>query len=180
MKDWNVVVTVYDARGRRAAKRVLRAFGTVHSTEFFNVLVMRVADIASFVDEFAVHVDEDKALLNDIARLLPAQNTFDFATVAEFESKAKDIVLAWAQKLTGKTFYVRLNRRGLKGVLASQEEERFLDEAILSRTAELGQTARVTFTDPDYVIDVETVGNRAGVSLWSREDLGRYPFLRIE
>lgn len=180
MKDWNVVVTVYDARGRRAAKRALRVFGSVRSTDFFNVLAMRVADVGSFVEDFATHVDEDKALLNDIARLLPAQNTFDFATVEEFESKARDIVLAWSRELVGKTFHVRLNRRGLKGVLASQEEERFLDEAILARTTELGQTARVTFTDPDYVIDVETVGNRAGVSLWSREELGRYPFLRIE
>lgn len=180
MKDWNVVVTVYDARGRRAAKRGLGDFGTIHSTDFFNVLVMRVADISSFVEDFAAHVGESKALLNDIARLLPAQATFDFSTIEEFQAKAEDIVLAWAQALRGKSFHVRLNRRGLKGVLSSQTEERILAEAILARTVELGLPARVTFADPDYVIDVETVGNRAGVSLWARDQLDRYPFLRIE
>jgi len=30
------------------------------------------------------------------------------------------------------------------------------------------------------VIEVETVGNRAGLSIWTREDLRRYPFLRVE
>lgn len=180
MQNWNVVVTVYDARGRRAARQALQRFGIVQRTEFFNVLVMRVADVAKFVEEFARTVDERTALLNDIARVLPAQRAFDFSTVEEFEAKSKDIVLAWAEELAGKSFHVRLNRRGLKGVLGSQAEERFLDEAILARTAELGAPAKVTFTDPDYVIDVETVGKRAGVSLWSRDELNRYPFLRVE
>jgi len=30
------------------------------------------------------------------------------------------------------------------------------------------------------VIDIETVGNRAGLSLWARDDLRHYPFLRID
>jgi len=180
MKDWNVVVTAYDAQGRRAAKRSLREFGAVEQSEFFNVLVMRVPDVASFVEDFAAFVGENLDVLNDIARLLPAKETFDFSTAEEFEAKAKEIVLGWAQELAGKSFYARIHRRGLRGMLSSQREERFLDELILARTSELGAPAKVTFSDPDYVIDIETVGNRAGVSLWSREELRRYPFLRIE
>jgi hypothetical protein len=30
------------------------------------------------------------------------------------------------------------------------------------------------------VIDLETVGHEAGVSLWTREELERYPFLRVD
>lgn len=180
MRDWNVVVTVYDAMGRREAKRALRKFGDVERTPFFNVLVMRVADVASFIDEFAQLVAERKDLLNDIARLLPAQAVFDFETVEEFEERSREIVLEWAPRLVGRSFHVRLNRRGLKGVLETPKQERFLDDAVLEKTADLGQPARISFADPDYVIDVETVGNRAGVSLWSREELSRYPFLRIE
>ena len=37
---------------------------------------------------------------------------------------------------------------------------------------------QIGFEDPDAVIDIETVGNRAGISLWTREDLQRFEFLR--
>jgi len=180
MKDWNVIVTVYDARGRRAARQALRAFGQIERSEFFNVLVMRVADVGSFLQDFAAFASENIGLLNDIARVLPARVTFDFATPSEFKEKAREVVLAWAPRLAGRSFHVRLNRRGLKGVLETPKEERFLDDAILDKAAELGRPANISFADPDYVIDVETVGRRAGVSLWSRDDINQFPFLRIE
>jgi tRNA(Ser,Leu) C12 N-acetylase TAN1 len=37
----------------------------------------------------------------------------------------------------------------------------------------------VSFDNPDAIIAVETIGNQAGMSLWFREDLQRYPFLHI-
>jgi tRNA(Ser,Leu) C12 N-acetylase TAN1 len=64
--------------------------------------------------------------------------------------------------------------------LSGQAEERYLDVGILERLRELGRPGRVDFQDPDYVIDVETVGERAGMSLWSRHDLKRFPFLRVD
>src|SRR5690606_5241390 len=64
MKDWNVVVTAYDARSRRAARRALRAFGEIAQSEFFNVLVMRVPDVAKFVEDFAAFVAENLDVLN--------------------------------------------------------------------------------------------------------------------
>jgi tRNA(Ser,Leu) C12 N-acetylase TAN1 len=69
---------------------------------------------------------------------------------------------------------VRLHRRGFKGVLSTPHEERFLDEALLSA---LGVGGRISFTDPDAVIQIETIGGRAGMSLWTREELRQYPFL---
>jgi tRNA(Ser,Leu) C12 N-acetylase TAN1 len=44
----------------------------------------------------------------------------------------------------------------------------------------VGTPARVTFEDPDFIVAVETVGQRAGMSLWSREELQRYPFVRLD
>jgi tRNA(Ser,Leu) C12 N-acetylase TAN1 len=64
--------------------------------------------------------------------------------------------------------------------LSSQAEERSLDDSILERLRELGQPGRLDFEDPDYVIDIETVGERAGLSLWSRDDLKRFPLLRVD
>lgn len=52
--------------------------------------------------------------------------------------------------------------------------------SILERLRELGQPGRIDFQDPDYVLDIETVGQQAGMSLWSRDDLKRFPFLRVD
>jgi tRNA(Ser,Leu) C12 N-acetylase TAN1 len=64
--------------------------------------------------------------------------------------------------------------------LASPAEEKLLNETLLQRLADTGRPGRINFDDPDHVIDIETVGNRAGLSLWSRDDLRRYPFLRVD
>lgn len=82
--------------------------------------------------------------------------------------------------MAGKTFHVRLHRRGFKGQLSTPEEERFLDDTLLDALKRAGTPGSLAFDDPDAVIQIETVGNRAGISLWSREELGRFPFLRAD
>jgi tRNA(Ser,Leu) C12 N-acetylase TAN1 len=67
----------------------------------------------------------------------------------------------------------------MKGVMMSPEEERFLDEAVLAALEKAGAPGKVRFEDPDFAIDIETVGQRAGMSLWSREDLQKYEFLKV-
>jgi hypothetical protein len=42
-----------------------------------------------------------------------------------------------------------------------------------------GKPGRITFEDPDAIIAVETVAQWAGLSLWKREDLKQYPFIRL-
>ncbi len=41
-----------------------------------------------------------------------------------------------------------------------------------------GKQVQVKFVDPDKIIIVETIGNRAGVGLITREIRERYPFIR--
>jgi len=43
--------------------------------------------------------------------------------------------------LAGKSFHVRLHRRGFKGRLSTAKEERFLDEALLDALDVLGHPA---------------------------------------
>jgi len=54
MKDWNVVVTVFDEEGYRLAKRLLPRYGPTEKTDFFNVLVMKVADVYAFTQRTAL------------------------------------------------------------------------------------------------------------------------------
>jgi tRNA(Ser,Leu) C12 N-acetylase TAN1 len=46
--------------------------------------------------------------------------------------------------------------------------------------AAAGTPGSISFDDPDAIVAIESVGQRAGVSLWTREDLRRYPFLRLD
>lgn len=176
---WNVVVTLPEATAPQA-RRALRPWGRLFRTDYFHVLVMSVDDPGRFLREFGEAVDATPGILNFIAHVFPAQRTFDFATVPDFEQKARDTVLDWAPILAGKRFHVRLHRRGLKGVLSTPNEERFLDDALLQAAGAGGTPAHIGFDDPDFIIQIETVDHRAGMSLWRREDLQQYPFLGVD
>jgi tRNA(Ser,Leu) C12 N-acetylase TAN1 len=180
MRDWNVVITLqHEFQASKRAQHLLRVLGEVATTPFHNVLVMRVESIAGFLRDFSVMCAAQPGVLNDISRVVPLSDVFDFETPEDFEAKARAIVLSWAPRLAGHTFYVRLYRRGLKGAIESPKEERFLDEALLGALQAAGAPGRVRFEDPDFVIDIETVGQRAGASLWSREDLQTHLFLHV-
>lgn len=178
MRDWNVVVTVHD-RGFTRACQLLDRFGRVERTGFYNVLVMKVADVAAFLEELAGLAEVVPDILEVIARVMPATEAFEFQSAEAFETKAREIALQWAPRLADKSFHVRLHRRGFKQALPSQREERLLDEALLADLEQAGSPGRIEFEDPDFILDVETVGPRAGMSLWAREDLQRYPFLKL-
>lgn len=171
--DWNVVVTLAE-QGFRDAVRLLRRWGTVTRTHYYNVLAMKVSDPDAFLADFAAAVAAEPGIRNFVSHVMPAQDTFDFGSAEEFEARARATALAWAPKLGGKRFHVRLHRRGFKGVLSTPHEERFLDEALL---AALGDAGRIGFDDADAVIQIETIDGRAGLSLWTRDDLRRCPFL---
>jgi len=173
---WNVIVTLPEATAPQA-RRVLRRWGWARRTPYYHVLVMAVADPDRFMDEFGAAVAATPGILNFIAHVFAAQRTFDFATVDEFEKKARDLALGWVPLLAGARFHVRLHRRGLKGVLSTPTEERFLDDALLEALDAAGTPGHIGFDDPDFVIHIETINHRAGMALWSRADLQRLPFL---
>lgn len=179
MLEWNVVVSVYED-GYKSAVRLLQPFGRVERTGYYNVLVMKVDDLSTFIDRLAALVVETPGVLNDISRIAPCETCFDYESAQEFESKARDVALSWVPELAQSAFHVRMHRRGFKGRLSSQEEERFLDAVLLTALEEAGVPGRITFEDPDAILSVETVGQRAGMSFWVRDDLERYPFLRLD
>ncbi len=159
---------------------MLAHWGRVSRTGFYNVLVMRVSDPKAFLADFTVAITESPGLLNLVSHVVPAETGFSFESSEEFEREARAIALNWLRNLAGSSFYVRLHRRGFKGIISTQPEERFLDETLLVALAEAGTPGRISFEDPDMVIQIETVDGRAGMSLWTREELRRYPFLGVD
>ncbi len=179
MFHWNVVVSLHEHSFRRAFE-LLQGLGAVYTTDFLNVLVMEVSNIPRFLETLNVWVSDDPNLLQLLARVVPVTSTFSFQSPEEFETKAKEAVLYWLPILAGKNFHVRMHRRGFKGRISSHDEERFLDKILLEELGKMGNPGHITFEDPDAIIVVETVGQQAGLSCWTGEELQRYPFLRLD
>jgi tRNA(Ser,Leu) C12 N-acetylase TAN1 len=174
--DWNVVVTVLE-QSFRDAVRLLRRWGSVSRTPYYNVLAMKVGNADAFLADFAATFAASPGILNFVSHVVPAHETFDFDTAEEFETRARAIALRWVPKLRGRSFHVRLHRRGFKGVLSTPREEQFLDGALL---AHLEGAGRIDFEDPDFIVQIETIDGRAGMSLWTRDELRRCPFLGVD
>jgi tRNA(Ser,Leu) C12 N-acetylase TAN1 len=179
MQEWNAVISVAE-HGFGQAVKELSDFGSVKKTDFYNVLVMYTAEPARMLETLRQRSTQDAEALSYLSRLIPVTKTFIFQSHEDFQDKAREAVLGWVAQLAGKAFHVRMHRRGFKGRLASVEEEQFLDAAILEALEKAGAPGRITFEDPEAVIAVETVGHWAGLSLWSREDLKKYPFIRLD
>lgn len=175
--DWNVIVSVHQD-GFRPAMRALRALGAVAHSHFHNVLLVKVDDPLALLDEVERRAGLDPRLAGAISRVAPAEQCFQFQSAAAFAAAATAVVLGWLPRLAGKSFHVRLHRRGLGEVLHSPDAERGVDDALLAALAQAGTPGRIDFSDPDAVIAIDTVDDRAGMALWRREDLARHPLLR--
>jgi tRNA(Ser,Leu) C12 N-acetylase TAN1 len=138
---------------------------------------MNVGDPEHMVDRLERLFAEHPRAVASVAHVFPAQRCFDFSSSADFESKAREVALAWVPRLTGKTLHVRVHRRGRKGTLVSPEAERAIADALLAAIHETGNPARVSFEDPDAIVLIETIGGRAGMALFTRDDYRQHPLL---
>jgi tRNA(Ser,Leu) C12 N-acetylase TAN1 len=178
MQKWNAVITVHE-HGFRKAIAVFGEFGEVRRTEFFNVLLLHAEDMQGMLEILRERMERSPDSLAFLARIVPVTRTFLFHSAEEFEARAKEIVLEWAPRLAGRSFHVRIRRRGFKGRIASTDEERILNDVVIDSLHESGSHAGIEFEKPDAVIVVETVGTWAGLSFWTQEDIARYPFVRV-
>jgi tRNA(Ser,Leu) C12 N-acetylase TAN1 len=177
MKDWNLIVTTFQD-GFRRAFRSLRVLGSIERTPYHNVLAMKVDDPVKVLEAIELKTRDSTALYDAISRVSPATQSFDFQSAEEFLEKTKSLLVEWSPRLAGRSFHVRLHRRGPKYDLGTQQTEHSLNEAVLDATTKLGTPGKLSFTDPDAVIAIDTIDDRAGVALWTRDDLSRHRLLR--
>jgi tRNA(Ser,Leu) C12 N-acetylase TAN1 len=177
VKDWNVIVTIYQ-QGFRRVLAALRKIGPAERSPYHNVLIIKVDDPGAALATIERRIEENTALYDAIARVAPAQRTFDFQSVETFYDSAKSILREWLPRLTGRSFHVRLHRRGSRFDLPSPDVERRMDEFIINATTDAGSASHVSFSDSEVVVVIDTIDDRAGISLWTREDLARHRLLR--
>ena len=178
MLDWNVLVKV-EEHSFSPAYLLLEKLGRVYQSDFENLLLINVTNIPRFLADCDRLFQEDPNLPNLFERIVPITKTFDFQSAAEFETKVKKIVLEWLPMLAGKKFHVRMHRIGYKDRIDRHEEETFLDLVILQELEKLGKPGLIGGVDPDIIVAVETVTERAGLACWTRQDLQNYPWLGL-
>ncbi len=177
MKDWNIIVTIYQESFRRAL-RALQDIGPAERSPYHNVLVMKVDNPMAVLEAIERLTEERPALYDAIARVAPATQAFDFSSAEGFKDSTKSIVLEWLPSLAGKSFHARLHRRGPKPELHTPDVERFLNDVVIEATAKAGRPGRILFTDPDAVIVIDTIDDRAGLAMWTRQDIAHHRLLR--
>ncbi len=177
MNDWNILVSTFQG-GYRRALRALRKLGPAESTPYRNVIAMTATDPMALLESIERRTEEVPALYDAISRVAPATAGFHFRSVDELKEKANAILREWSPALTGRSFHVRLRHRGGGREIHAHDVERHLDEALLDALAQAGSPGKISFSDPDAVIAIDTVDDCAGLALWTREDLTRHPLLR--
>jgi tRNA(Ser,Leu) C12 N-acetylase TAN1 len=179
MESWNLVATT--AAGKYIqALRFLALFGIVKPTAYNDVVMMHIRNTSELMTMLAKEWQTQGGRLLLLKRVVPVTHTFNFGDRALFVQRARKVILNWVPRLTGHTFHVHIHRRGFKDQLSSIEEEQILTAAIIDATGKAGKRAGVSIDDPDALIAIETIGSNAGMSLWFRKDLQRYPFLHID
>jgi tRNA(Ser,Leu) C12 N-acetylase TAN1 len=162
----------------RGAIERLKYFGRFYRTGFYDVIIGHVTDREGFFETLRVAKEKEDPIWRYIARLVPVDRTFSF-TVANFRDRLGEVIDAMAPEVPDGTFYVRIERRGHKGRIPTQEVEREMDERVIAAHAMAGRFSRVDYKDYRSVIAVETFRDEGGVGLVLRETLGRLPFLRV-
>ena len=178
MKEWNILATAFWGRGKDAL-RLLTQYGEFRGSGFKDVLQGHVEDVNLFLEKLELMRQADPDRLSSLSQILPLERTFNFS-LSDFMDKLKETVSPYAEKVEGKKFYVRVKRRGHKGEMSSLEIEKEISAFIFEKLEEAGKQAQVSFNDPDLVIIVETIANRAGVALVTREMKEKYPLIRIK
>ncbi len=177
MWKFNAVVTMASEGRYRNLIEELSALGEFRPTEFLGVILGELADRKGALEQIR-EKRSDASGFTDLRRVIPVDRTFTFQPV-DFPARLKESIVSYIDDLAGKRFYVRLERRGLKGRIVSPEVERELDAFILQTLQMSNRTAEIDFDDPDVVLVVETVGDRCGVGLLTREMMERYDFVRV-
>lgn len=177
MRRWNILATSLE--GQRDALRVaLRRLGSFWGAGYRNVLVGSVEDPLGFLEKVRARLQTDELLETSLTKIVPVERiaVFEGPRLAE---TLTEMLVPRADQIAGRSFYVRVERRGLRGIVHTPTVERLVGEALMSAAANLGSPARVTFEDADVVVAAETVGETVGVGFLARELRESFPFVRV-
>jgi tRNA(Ser,Leu) C12 N-acetylase TAN1 len=174
---WNVLATARNHEHGHLARR-LKRFGDFRWAPYLGVLIGRVEDHEAFFDQLRLAGEVKPGFLLPLARLVPLDRTFVFATDTLIPLLKAELLTS-ADQIGSGSFYVRIERRGHKGEIHSRQIEQEVAHALVASLEERGCTPHVDFHDPDVIIAIEIIGDECGVGFITKSLRERYPFVKV-
>ncbi len=168
-----VVITAYRGAERHLLGE-LKELGRFERTGFRDVIKGEVEDFDRFLEEI------EKRPFLPIAHVTPIRISFTFYP-EDIPEKFKEMVEPLINEVKpGETFCIKVNRRGMKGIVKSQELAKEVGTFVWKRLRERdGAPHKVSLEDPDKAIVIETIGNWCGIGIIPREKRKEHYCLRL-
>ncbi len=172
-EEYNVLLTAMKGEGFNLLRQLEALnLGFFKTADFKDVILGKVEDVEAFLKR----VEEETIF--GLARVMYIENWVDFK-LENFEEEVFKAIKDRLQEIKqGQSFCVRISRRGLKGKLNSQQAERKLGSLIWKELEARSIQPKVDLKDPDWLINIETLASKAGISMISRAKREAYFYLR--
>lgn len=176
--DWNILVTAREGE-QRAVKRALGRLVRLRASGYRNVRIGHADEVESVLAGIVALLERGALQPHQLGRVLPIARTFR-VDAAHFDAQLRAETAPLLPQLAGRRFHVRIERRGHKGVIHTAGSERTLGDHLGAELEARGEYAGVDFRDPDLVLAVELIGDRAGIALVTRDLRERFPFVHVD
>lgn len=176
--EWNVLVTAQEGSARDL-KRFVKQHGVFRWSQFRNVLLGRVVDPEGFFRTLDAQLEKKPFALNWLGKALPICITFP-VHLETFIDDLEGHLSSLVEGLKGKSFHVRVERRGHKGDLRTHDLERQIGDYLWEELQRQGGQPVVSFKDPDVVVAIEIVGKTAGIAVVPRRLRQEFLFVKID
>ncbi len=178
MKNWNVVVTSYRNKERQLL-RELEGLGEFIGSGFRDVILGKVPEVGDFFESLNRCWEERPFFRYLLSSVVPLLVVFPFTT-ENLLKRLKQEALALGPEIGNASFYVRMKRRGHKGIISSMEVEQALDKFLLDELAARGQKCKVDFTSAEIIVMIEAIHTQCGLGLVTQEMKDRFPFIKVK
>ena len=175
---WNLLVTSLEGQ-RESLLASLRALARFRRGGFPNVLVATVDDPREFLARLRDTHAASPVVRAALGKAIPIDRTVRFADPATFVDDVTATLAPLAERLAGRTFFVRVFRRGFRGTIDSTRAEGEIGARLVDLLTTRGDHPHVRFADPDVIIAIETLRDEVGIALLDRDIRLAHPFVRI-
>ncbi len=174
---WNVLVTAQEGSARDL-KRLVKNYGVFRWSHFRNVLLGWVPEPSAFFSTLAEILERKPFVHNWLGKAVPIAVTLPVC-VDSFAQDVENQLSHLLEQLSGKSFYVRVERRGHKGQLHTHALEQQLGDYLWDQLQRRDHHPTVSFNDPDVVVIVEIAGQTAGIGVIPRRLREEFSFIKL-
>jgi tRNA(Ser,Leu) C12 N-acetylase TAN1 len=168
-------MVVCERNQERTVFEELRNLGRFESSGFRDVLKGQVKDRGRFLTMLY------RRPFIPVSRIIPIEESFSFHP-EELAENLKARIGRYAERIgADESFCIKVERRGLKGLISTMELERELGEYLRQMLRRrYGKEPKVELKGPDKTVTIQTMGNICGIGLISKQLTERFPFVRTK